>query len=240
MSRRIYLSLLTALLLVGVAVGGSARRAGAQQIANVKPDVQIVVLLLPNGEYEVSAVYPRKVAQAEAERPMKALLGQTKWKATPLRYDNSEAQTPDSGKTVLSSVSFTTGEGLADTVTGTVEIEPFIRAFRETKRMHVSFFLPPTFAYRGVRQHADKNVEVSGSVQQGTITYVVNIKNHQLESVQLPKTQPVSAAPVGVIGGKSAEVAGGGGTGLKIALLVLAAAAVGILVFTVASRAVRR
>ncbi|GEM_PF-3393498 len=228
---------------LGVVLAGTVGRADARQqeeIPNVKPDAQIVVLLLPTGEFEVSSVYPKKVPQKDAEARMRTVLDLTKWKAGELHYANESTSFSRKPLKNLSSVSFTTQSGVVDPVAGTLDVAPFIRAFRDLNRIHVTYFLPANFTYRGPREYADKNVDLRLAGGQGTLTYVVNIKNHQLDSVNLPRTQAEAEASAARASASSEPAPVPGGFGGKLALLVAAAAGVGVLIFALTSRVVRR
>jgi hypothetical protein len=196
--RRHYLcaGLLLALLFWGV------RDCRAQIPAADRPDVQVVVMPYPTGTWGVSLVYPHKVPRAQADQQFKQLLALGGWKSSADEWEerglerNSELmQSPDAkgieAEPVMSSLTFQTTGNIVDVADGTMSLEPFARAFRDLKRIHVTYLLPATFKFRGVRDFHDENVDVAALGQQGAWTYVVNIKNHQLSALHLPRYEIV-------------------------------------------------
>jgi hypothetical protein len=181
--------------------------ASATQIMSVaKPDVQIVVMQMPYtlGTWGVTMVYPKKVSRAEAEQRYKELLRLTGWKGTDFQWEergferaaNVEGVPQETTKglepvPIMSSLTFQTTGNVVDVADGTMPIESLTRAFRDLNRVHVTFLLPATFTFRGVRHFQDNNLDLEVSGQQGTWTYVANIKNHRLEALNLPRYELV-------------------------------------------------
>lgn len=181
----------------------AAQREEQSQIeAGNRPDVQIVVMPYPTGKWGVAMVYPQKVSRAEADRRMQRLLQIGGWKGSDVLWENKALQMADEvrkmpgardlkAEPVMSSLTFQTGGNVVDLADGTMQIEPFARAFRDLSRVHVTYLLAPTFPFRGVRHYSDANLDIQASGQQGAWTYVVNIKNHNLESLNLPRYELV-------------------------------------------------
>lgn len=177
-------------------------RAGAQIAGGRKPDVQVVVMPYPTGAWGVAMVYPGKVKRADAEKRSKELLAFGGWKGNSyeweergLERDPKLTKLPDAqgieGVPVMSSLTLQTTGKVVDLGDGTMAVEPFVRAFRDLNRVHVTYLLPPTFKFRGLREFHDKNVDVQAQGEQGSWTYVVNIKNHQLSALNLPRYETV-------------------------------------------------
>ena len=173
-------------------------RAGAQISAGTKPDVQVVVIPYPTGAWGVAMVYPGKVKRGDAEKRSKELMTLGGWKGTSyeweergLERDPKLTKMPDAqgieAVPVMSSLTLQTTGKVVDFSDGTMAVEPFVRAFRDLSRIHVTYLLPPTFKFRGMREYHDKNVDVQAQGEQGAWTYVVNIKNHQLSALNLPR-----------------------------------------------------
>ena len=95
----------------------------------------------------------------------------------------------------MSSLTFETVDNVVDFGNGTMNLAPFARAFRDLNRVHVTYIVPQTFVFRGVRhfENADVSLDMM-SGGQGAYTYVMNIKNHQMENVTLPVTEALVPA----------------------------------------------
>lgn len=179
---------------------GGVRAASAQITSVDKPDVQIVVMAHPSGQWAVSTVYPGKVARAAADAHVKRLLAVSGWKASgPSQWENRALERVDSpfglkAQPVMSSLTFLTNSPVVDWEKATLPVEPFARAFRDLSRVHVTFFVPggrAAFPFRGLRNFADPRVDIAFSGGQGAYTYVLNIKDHQLEALNLPRFEVV-------------------------------------------------
>jgi hypothetical protein len=223
-------------------LGVSAAAAHAQIPGKFVPDVQVVVAPRAGGEWVVSAVYSKRVPRAQAEGRVKRLLGLTGWKGTQFEFEE-RALERDAKKLpadieplppvpVMSSLTFLTGGKVVDMADGTMPLEPFARAYRDLNRIHVTYLVPGKFAFKGLRRFADNNVDIALSEGQGAWTYVVNIKNHRLDSLGLPRyevlkseraVQSAQASPGGLRARKTLF-----GTGLVV-LLAAGAGAVAYL-----------
>ncbi len=195
------------LVLTGTLLLG-ARAVVAQVPGNNQPDVQVVVLPdAAKGEWSVSVVYPRQVPRAVAQAHLKRLLGLSGWKANSVVYEdrglptNDGASRNNKGKAdpIMSSVTFSSPSNIVNWDRGALPIEPFARAFRDLNRVYVTFFVPGRFDFRGLRTHSDASLDVvlasgggmarGGAAAQGAFTYVLTIRNHKLERLDLPTTQ---------------------------------------------------
>lgn len=195
--------------IVGALLLGTSRTALGQVPGNKQPDVQVVVLPdAGRGEWSVSIVYPRRVPRAASQAHLKRLLGLSGWKANSVVYEDRGLPTNDGksrnnkGKAdpVMSSVTFSSPSNIVNWERGALPVEPFARAFRDLNRVYVTFFVPGRFDFRGLRKHSDASLDVvlaSGGgdpargAPQGAFTYVLTIRNHQLERLDLPTTQVV-------------------------------------------------
>ena len=195
----------------------NAGAAGQNEIPTfTRPDVQVVVLPMPTGKWGVSTVYSKQVSKGKAEARLKALLQAGGWRPESVVFENgqmkrenvtlelppdmsaeekAEYQTKLPPPSVMSSLTFETVDNVVDFGNGTMNLAPFARAFRDLNRVHVTYIVPQTFVFRGVRhfENADVSLDMM-SGGQGAYTYVMNIKNHQMEKVAIPVTQAL--APV--------------------------------------------
>ncbi|MDX1934181.1 MAG: hypothetical protein SFU56_16390 [Capsulimonadales bacterium] len=224
-------------------IGGTA--AAQAQMVNAPiptrrvPDVQVVAFPLPTREWAVTTVYPKTVPRTRAESRVRTLLRLTGWRASEPEFKDRalEPSAPDAPKTpVMSSVTFRTTGNVVNLSDGTMPLEPFARAFRDLDRVHITYLIPgDKFAFRGIREYSDNNLEVSLSQGQGAFTYMLNIKNHNLESLRLPTYETIKSD-------QGSETAAGRtdppglpkgwiGTGLAVAV-ALGAGTVAYLLFT--------
>ncbi len=222
--------------------------AGAQLPANTKPDVYVVVMAHPSGRWAVSAVYPRVMSRERMRAHLKRLLLVSGWSGSDVEYEarglpkndgdlsrvppggrlNHENLSPGGTGPVMSSVTFLTRSAVVDWKTATLPVEPFARAFRDLDRVYVTFFVPGRFAFRGLREHSDANLDVALSASGGAYTYALSIKNHGLDKLNLPRTQLAPPAAQLRTASSAAERLRLVGTGV----IVLLAAAAGLFVYS--------
>lgn len=214
------------------------------QVAAGQPDVQVIVMPHPSGDWAISAVYPKVIDNTAMQAHVRRLLQVSGWKARgPVKYesrgirynDGVRRDRPGPSGPSMSSATFLTGSPVVDQREATLPVEPWARAFRDLSRVYVTYFVPEPFPFRGLRRHSDKDLDVALSEQQGTYTYFLTIKNHELDQLDLPRFQ-VRPEP------ESVRVAAGEenrrtrrrlvGTGL----VILLAAAAGLLVYIGAHR----
>lgn len=231
-------ALVPALLLLG-----AARQGAAQVPGGTRPDVQIVVMGHPTGQWAVSAVYPRVVSKAAMQNHLKRLLAVSGWKASGKPEFEARGIRKNDGRRIdragttdppMSSVTILTASSVVDWQNSVLPVEPFARAFRDLNRVYVTFFVPGRFPFRGLRQHSDANLDVALTEDGGAYTYVLNIKNHRMETLDLPRFQ-VAVPPEKV---RSAAVPKNTETQRLVgtALVVLLAAVAGSLMYVWASR----
>ena len=208
-----------------------ASTAPAQIPGKVRPDVLLVVAAdYATGQWAVSAVYPKVVPKARMQAHAKRLLSLSGWQGTGFTYETrglpKRNAPPDPP---MSSVTFRSRSNIVDWRDATLPVEPFARAYRDLDRVYVTFFVPGRFPFRGLRQHSDANLDVNLTASGSAYTYVMNIKNHRLESLNLPRyqTPPQPVARVRVAETQKAGPVQAVGTGL----VVLAAALAGVVMY---------
>lgn len=220
-----------------------APRVGAPTPANgTAPDVQVVVMALPTGQWGISAVYPRRVPRSEAEARIKKLAALTGWKPTNVEWEERGMDRVSMGEKftpvpVMSSLTFETTGNVVDLADGTISVEPFARAYRDLRQVNITYLIPFKFRFRGLRRFSDTNLDLTLSEGQGAWTYLLNIKNHQMDSLGLPRyeilreTRPAQTADTQSV--KTRRLAGMGG-------IVLLAAGAGALAWLGMSRFMAR
>lgn len=224
----------------------AARVAPAQVRGGVQPDVQVVVLPHPSGQWAISITYPRVVSKPFMQAHVRRLLTVSGWKGGAVEYesrgirynDGKRRDRPGPVGPLMSSATFVTSSAVVDWQNGTLPVEPFARAFRDLKLVYVMFSVPGEFRFRGLRQHSDSNLTVDLTAQEGIYFYALTIKNHNLGKLRLPRFQVVQP-PESV---RSAGATGEGQEGqarrklVGTGLVVLLAAGAGFFVYAWAHR----
>jgi hypothetical protein len=219
------LSLLTALTMGGEARAQATPNAAASPAAasspsgtvtaaKQMPDVTILVAPLPGNQWMISMVYAKKVPKAQADARATRLVQLTGWHTGEAFFTDRalEGGGPLGGKApVLSSLTFPALGNIVDLADGTINVEPFLLAFRDLNRVHLTVLNPGPFTFRGLREHHDVNVDITLNAGQGAWTYIANIKNHRAERFNLPRYH--QEAPRETVSGK------GGGSMSKPFLL---------------------
>jgi len=174
--------------------------AGAHaQLTNEMPDVQIMVMVAPAGG-SVATVYPQEVPHAQTEARLKRL-ALSGWQVEGLTYEDrrlerngSASKSPSVRKAakelppapIMSSASFQLNTSVVDYAQGTLTLEPFLSAFRDVRRVNVTYLVPGQFNFRGLRQFSDNRVDISLVALEGSYTYQVVLKDHGFERLNLP------------------------------------------------------
>jgi hypothetical protein len=194
------------------------------------PDVQIVVSPDPSGQWIVAAVYPSTTDRKKAESRAKEMLSLGKWKGNGLIFENKALERTENPKgmappPVMSSVTVSTAGNIVNYADGTINLEPFIRAYRDLGRINLLFLVPGTFNYRGPRSYRDEDINLVYAAGGSALTYVVQVKNPSLKELRLPRFEPAVAAekPSGAVS-KSAD----NRLSKMIGVIVLALVAAGI------------
>lgn len=213
-------------------------------ISNTKPDVQIVVLGLPTGTYAVSSVYPKQVPKAVAQGRIDKLLALTKWPSTSRKFSDAPAvpnplRDDSTPKGKLSAASFeTTGAVYASD--GTIDWEPFLRAFGDVGRINIVCFTGPEFAYTGPLAFDNDRITFSASAGEGTVAVVANIKKPEPSpaSFGLPKQQQPATAVAPAQG--HAKKSNDANRVVGIILVALAATGIALVIYALTSRFVTK
>lgn len=219
--------------------------ASAQVPGGVRPDVQVIVMPHPSGDWAISVVYPKVVDKAAMQAHMRRLLQVSGWKAgrggveyesRGLRYnDGTRRDRPGPVGPTMSSATFQTSSPVVDWREATLPVEPWARAYRDLNRVYITYFVPGSFRFRGLRRHSDENLDVSLTEERGAYTYALQIKNHGLDRLDLPRFQVRQEPDAGRIAAGEAERR----SRLRMvgtALVVLLAAGAGLLVYIGAHR----
>lgn len=215
----------------------------AAPLSNTQPDVQIVVLALPTGTYAVSSVYPKQIPKAVAQGRIDRLLALTKWTATNRKFSDapatpnplSDSRTP---KGKLSAASFET-TGMVYAADGTINWEPFLRAFGDVRRINMVCFTATDFAYRGPVSFESDRVSFSASAGEGTVAAVANLKKPEPSPAVfgLPQYRqddtPAKKTP-------NRSKKNDGNRAVYIVFIALAATGVGLILYALASRLVTK
>jgi hypothetical protein len=199
------------------------------------PDVQIVVSPDPAGKWIIAAVYPSKIDRKKAEARAKEMLSLGKWKGTDLLFENKALERTENPKgmappPVMSSVTLSTGGNLVNYADGTLALEPFIRAYRDLGRLNLLFLVPGTFTYRGPHSYSNKDIDLKYAAGGSALTYVVQVKNHDLGALQLPRYEPAVASAAPAAAGVKA---GGSAASKMIGVVLIALVAAGLAFFGV-------
>ena len=218
---------------LGILAGfGQAKQAVGQIPGANKPDVQVVLMPLPTGQWGVSSVYPKQISRKDADIRQARLIATSHWNADGVIFEdgrmNRDIRPEEFSKEnrpgtppppIMSSLSFSTNGKPVDFQNGTMVLEPFALAFRDLNRVHITYIVPKGFAFHGLRHYDGPQVAVDMlSGGEGAYTYVLNIRNHQMSALTLPKTDPLSpGAQPGAVRRPNKLV--GGGVVVFIALI---------------------
>lgn len=156
-----------------------------------KPDVHIVVGS-SKGKFVVSAVYSMRVPRSVADAHLKRLIDRTGWNVSDISFEDGQVTSMTTDKAsglsdVMSSISFTTDAPLIDKE-NVVTLEPFLVAFRDRNRINLTFLGQKGVTPTGPRGYNDDNIRLQAPYAPGALTYMAEIKNHNFESLNLPRT----------------------------------------------------
>lgn len=160
-----------------------------------KPDVQILIAPGVDG-WTIATVYPGKVARSETQARLRRLRLLTRWPVEGLAFEDrqldretaSVANPTQSGaaRPVMSSATFQTSGNLVDFSQGTLAVEPFLVAFRDFSRIHITYLGLRNFKFQGLSRFRDSRVELSLIPLEDTFTYQATLTDHQFELLNLP------------------------------------------------------
>jgi hypothetical protein len=239
--RPVVLAALACLLCAG-------KTASAQGTPQTPPiDAQVIVAPLPSGQWAISEVYPAQISRATEESRLNGLMQAGRWTANgatyedrglglkrndgkPLDRTHEDKQAPSDA--VMSSASAMTNGKVVDITDGTIDIAPFVLSLRDLSRVNIVYLIPPSlgFRFRGFRHFEDSHLAADLAVRQGTYVYTVNIKDHRLADLALPRYEATQNAPL------AAESGGGRPRALATTLILGLALGAGLLVYLWATR----
>jgi hypothetical protein len=218
---RSLLILLGLLLCIGTASAQTPSTPTTHQ-----PDVEIVAFALASGQTQMSFAYPHAVPHAQAERDLQALAAASGWQ--PEKVKITDSLPPVSGVTQkMTAVEFTVTGGI-DTKAGTLAIQPFAQAFQSYPHISMTYVADPSFQFHGLQEYHDSHVQVTLVKQGSTYTYQIFLNSNGVagQPIHVPDTQ-----------GEAAASPAPRTSPWIIALIILAAAGTGILVYKAMARA---
>lgn len=190
--RQGWIAVAAATMLIG---GAFAQSPAPAPLPNLKPEVQLLIAPGPTG-WMVATVYPGKVARAQTQARLRRLRLMTGWPVEGLTFEDRQLDSQTAAaanpaqsaaaRPVMSSALFQTTGNLADFSQGTLALEPFLVAFQDFSRIHVTYLGLTKFSYQGLRRYADPRVEIELQAQDGAYTFAVQLKERPFESLNLP------------------------------------------------------
>ncbi|MEN6519811.1 MAG: hypothetical protein ABFD46_01475 [Armatimonadota bacterium] len=137
------------------------------------PDVVVLIVADLDG---VNIQYNNVVKKSVAESDLRSLLGATRWQARNVHIssvDNSTSVDFLSGRTVN-----WRGGGLL--------VGPFAQTFKRFDLIAVHYIAPSGYTFRSLRDYSDRYVNIDWSNTNNTYSYLINIKNHNFDRLNLP------------------------------------------------------
>jgi hypothetical protein len=132
----------------------------------------------------------------------------------------------------FSTLNFVTAAELVN-AKGDMAVAPFLVALRDLNRVQVTYMTPEKFTYNGVRQFTDNGVTISVDMQPGVLSYLAEIKNHEITGLNPPPAAtPAPDTP--------ARALPGAGRIFGILLVILLGAGAALVTFGLLQRRVRR
>jgi hypothetical protein len=192
-----------------------------------KPEGQVLVAPGLPGRWRVTVALQRDESEEKLRVRLKTLTG-----LLPGKVGAVEIQRRQAGPVMFSTLSYITAAELVN-AKGDMAVVPFIVALRDLNRVQVTYMTPEKFTYNGVRQFTDNGVSVSVDSQPGALSYLAEIKNHQVTDLNPPS--PATPAPA-----SGARHATGTGRIFGVLLVILLAAGAAFVAFGLLQRRVRR
>lgn len=214
-----------------LALVGALNNAAHAAPASLRPDVLILVYALSSGQGQVGVTYPTVVPHAQAQRDLKALQAETGWRFSGVKITDLPPPIQNArGKMT----------GLECTVSGaltprsdTLEVAPFVNAFRGYHQIGLTYFTEPGFGFQGLRDYADAHVQIAMSQHGTTYSYQIVVRDPHFSKLTLPRYQ----MPPGQVRSVSARSdASRAGRPWLVVLVVLAALGAGAFVYTLLAR----
>ncbi len=155
--------------------------------ASQRPNVLILVYALSSGQGQVGVTYPNVVPHAQAQRDLKALQLETGWRFSDVKITDL----PPPIQNVRGKMT-----GLECTVSGaltprsdTLEVAPFVNAFRGYHQIGLTYFTEPGFGFQGLRDYADNHVQIAMTQHGTTYSYQIVVRNPHFGRLTLPRYQ---------------------------------------------------
>jgi hypothetical protein len=154
-----------------------------------KPDAQVLIAPGLPGRWQVSVVLQRDESREKLSGRLKNLTT-----LLPGKIGAVETTRRNAGPVTFSTLSYITAAELVN-ARGDMAVVPFVVALRDFDRVQVTYMTPEKFTYNGVREFTDNGVSVSVDSQPGALSYIAQIKNHQVTGFQPPAAQAAAPAP---------------------------------------------
>jgi len=177
------LALLVVLLLAPFASSSSFSAVASNQ--NLMPDVLVWIDAREQGRHWVSLTYAKVIEKSQVEDYFNRLLSETGWTAT--NVDISDQSLSASGENPMTSIVFVAPQAVR-LDSGTLPIEPIVKALRDLKGMKIVYIVPPDFRFRGLSDFENKYVKISLKRGTNTYEYTVTIKDADFDTLGLPTT----------------------------------------------------
>ncbi len=172
--------------------------------SNARPEVQVVVVPMPGGQWGVSEVYSSQVPAAKAKERLANLLKVSGWTAaSPIAFEDAALDVGNVGRMgavappppVMSSVRCSLNGDVANASQGIIHVAPFIESLRDLNRVNIAFLMPfpAGAAYRGLEHLNTPQVSVDLAARQGTYLFVANIKDHSASALSFAPVDRTSA-----------------------------------------------
>ena len=204
-------AVIVGLMLVAFCARTNAQNASAASAASAandaarqRPEVQVVVVPMPGGQWGVSEVYSGQVPAAKAKERLANLLKVSGWTAaSPLAFEDAALDVGNVGKIgavappppVMSSVRCSLNGAVVNPAQGVINIAPFIQSLRDLNRVNIAFLMPfpAGTTYHGLEHLDSPQISVDLASRQGTYLFIANIKDHSAAPLSLA---PIDQTPV--------------------------------------------
>ncbi len=161
---------------------------GARAVPNqTRPDVLILVYALSSGQGQVGVTYPAVVPHAQAQRDLRALQAETGWRFSGVKITDLPPPIENAAGKMT---------GLECTVAGaltprsdTLEVAPFVNAFRGYRQIGLTYFTEPGFGFQGLRDYADPHVQIAMTQRGTTYSYRIVVRDPHFGRLSLPRYQ---------------------------------------------------
>ncbi|MEN6370709.1 MAG: hypothetical protein ABFD64_01720 [Armatimonadota bacterium] len=184
------------------------------------PDVIVLIVADLDG---VNIQYNNVVKKSVAVSDLRSLINATRWQARNVHVSSAENST---------SVDFSSGRTI-NWRDGGLLVEPFAQAFKRFDLIAVYYIAPSGYTFRSLRDYSDRYVNIDWSNTNNTYSYLISIKDHNFDRLNLPLiVDPAKAGQTSGSGGKMP-------VGKEILLAFLFALAAGAIVVIAVNRITR-